>query len=337
MFDSLLFSVLLSPLALGVYRLSYHAVVKYRLERYVIFAPWVILRGDRGVLVLNAERDGLEKRIDELRNTIIHADCMEVMPEMPESSVDAVITDPPYGIQDDEKVSKRKGSATGLKDSLDWERRKGKDQFKWLRRVLEEFRRILKPTGNLGLFYDRFEISRMRELGESVGFHALNYYALVKRNPAPRYRKDNFKSGFELAALFCMDKKESKFNYLNDDPQAMVNYHEYVPSDKETDHPTEKPVAPLKDLIKIFTDPGDLVFDPFCGSGSVLIAAQKTRRDWIGVEKNPKYVEMAEERLNANCRKLDEYRGREGNWDEPKDHEELPVPTNRKNRRLEEF
>lgn len=90
----------------------------------------------------------------------------------------------------------------------------------------------------------------------------------------------------------------------------MANYHVYSPSNKVSEHPTEKPVRPLGDLIKVFPDLGDLVLDPLCGSGSALKAAQRAGREWIGIENNPEHAKMSEKRLNVGIRKLDEFRGR---------------------------
>lgn len=315
------FSVLIPALAgFASYKVSYKVVKKWRLERYLIYVNLLILRSERGVLVFDAERGSIDREIDELRNSIIRGDCMEVMEELPMNSIDFVIADPPYNIGEERKSSKSKGEMRTMKEiTEDWEQMDEDEYFLWIKKLIAELYRLLKKTGNAVVFFDRFDTTYLRNIGKEVGFHPLNKFYLGKRNPPPRRQKNNFVSAMEEAMVFAVNKRERKFNYLGE--TKMKNLSLVTVNEQVTDHQTEKPVSALRNLVKIFTDPGDIVFDPVAGSGSSLVAAKQEGRSYLGIEKKEKYVKMERKRLQLgnkkygkrNCREKKLEKRAEGN------------------------
>lgn len=242
-------------------------------------------------------------KIEELENRIFCANCLEFMKEIPESSIDFCLTDPPYNIGDSNKLTKVGNKFQTNKESWgEWDSMDEKEYLKWIKNGLIEIYRILKDSGSLVMFFDKFNITYLRDMGRDIGFHPVNFYALFKRNPVPNLRKNGFTSGFELGLIFNKNKKEKKWNFLRQN--EMQNYFVYTIGRKDTTHPTEKPKQAFERLIQIFTDKGDLILDPFVGSGTTAVAAKELDRRYIGIEKNKEYCAMAENRIKGMGQKL---------------------------------
>jgi len=237
--------------------------------------------------------------VEKMKNTIIQGDCLEILPQIPDGSIDFILTDPPYNIGDSNKLTKVGNKFQTNKESWgEWDNMNEKEYLKWIEQNVKEFYRILKNSGSLVMFFDKFNITYLRDFGENAGFHPVNFYALVKRNPVPNLRKNGFTSGFELAVIFNKNKKERKWNFLRQN--EMQNYFIYTIGQKATNHPTEKPLQAFERLIQIFTDEGDIVLDCWLGSGTTAVAAQNLNRNFIGIEINKEYVEMAKKRLKQH-------------------------------------
>lgn len=234
--------------------------------------------------------------MDKFLNQITCADCLDILPQIPSNSIDLIATDPPYNIGDSNKLTKSGNKIRTNKESWgEWDSMDEKEYLEWIERNIKEFYRVLKDSGSLVMFFDKFNITYLRDMGVKIGFHPVNFYALFKRNPLPNFRKNGFTSGFELGMIFNKNKSKKKWNFLKQN--EMQNYFVYTIGQKETNHPTEKPVQAFKRLIQIFTDKGDIVLDPFAGSGTTLVAAKSLGRNFIGVEREEKYVNACKERL----------------------------------------
>lgn len=306
------FSILI-PAALGyaIYSFSYAAVERWRFERYVIYAPWVMLQNEHGVVVLDAERDDLEREIDKLRDSIVRGKCEEVMEEFPASRIDLAIADPPYNIGEKRKTSKSKGEMRTMEEITEgWEQKGEEEYLSWVERWMAGLYRLLRETGNVVVFFDRSGTTYLRDIGKKLGLHPINKYYLGKVNPPPRARKNNFISAVEEAVVFAKNGRKRKFNWL-EDSKRMKNFSLVAVNEQVTDHPTEKPVSALRDLVEIFTDSDDIVLDPFSGSGSSLVAAKQAGRNYLGIEKKDEYVEMAKKRLQLGNEKYGKRNRRE--------------------------
>lgn len=238
-------------------------------------------------------------------NQVVCGDCLEEMKELPRSSVDLVITDPPYNILVSSMDVKRdewmKFSNGGpiIRTQHEWDEI---DNYRvWTESWLRESSRVLKEDCNLATFIAAQYITVVADVLKDEGFEWKNQFCWVKNNPVPHLRKVNFAFGIENVVWMSRGK-----NVFNWDEGHQPNYliHSLIPSG----HPTQKPLELVEILVKYLSREGQVVLDPFCGSGTTLIAAQKLGRKWIGIDISSDYVEMAKKRISSECsHKLEEY------------------------------
>ena len=232
------------------------------------------------------------------KNKIIQGDCLEVMKGFPDESVDCVITDPPYNIGgESSKITKVGEEIKRNTEALgDWDNIP--DYLKWTTKWLKEVYRVCK--GGVFSFFDLNEIGKLRDIGKEIGFYPKTFFVMVKDNPIPHFHKSGYRNGFEMG-LMLMKNEDVTFNFLSQ--EEMINVKNYTIGNKKTEHPTEKPESIIKHLVKVLSNDGDLVLDPFLGSGTTCIATKKLNRDFIGIEKEEKYVKIARERLKKTMGK----------------------------------
>ena len=242
-------------------------------------------------------------------NKIYCMDCLEGMKQLDDKSIDLVLTDPPYNIGQDDKLTKKNGIVQSNKSCWgEWDNLEYNSYLKFIESLMKECNRLMKDSASFIMFYDRFDMTYIRDFGKNLGWHTLNFYALVKNNPLPNMRKSGFCSGFELAIIFNKNKKQRKFNFLKQ--TEMINYFKYNNTIHKTSHPTEKPLEPLRRFCKILSCENDIVLDPFMGSGSTAVACKQTGRRFIGFEVNQEYVDIANKRLENTIRypSIDDWR-----------------------------
>lgn len=229
-------------------------------------------------------------------------DALKLLKEVPDESVDLILTDPPYNVSKPGQNITRKGGKFGVAKDIkldfgEWDR----GIVKW-QDFIEDFVRVLKPTGVLVMFYDRLELGCIgKYLQEEHGFQVRHIGAWVKSNPAPQARKVQWQNGLEFFIVATKNKGSGHhFNYkLGQSPDYFihsVNFKHY--------HPTQKPLKLIEWIMSYWSFRGDLVLDPFAGSGTTLVAAERLGRRWIGFEINPEYAEIAMQRIRA-----EQYRG----------------------------
>ncbi len=254
----------------------------------------------------------------EFINKIFNKDCFDILNKIPNKSVDLLFADPPYNLQLDKKLTRPDQTAVnGVHDYWDkFDSYKQYDEFtyKWLK----ESKRILKENGSLWVIGSYHNIYRVGKMIQDLDMWILNDIIWQKTNPMPNFRGTRFTNAHETL-IWCTVSKKSKytFNYnsmknFNDDKQMRSNWDIPVCTGKERlknknnsrAHPTQKPEALLNRVIISSTNPGDLVLDPFMGSGTTVAVAKKLNRDFIGVEKDKKYFNLAKQRLK-NTFKLD--------------------------------
>lgn len=223
-------------------------------------------------------------------------DALEGLRQIADESVGLVVTDPPYAIASPTKLTmrgKRIMSTADLWGSWDTFPHPF-DYHVFICAIIAECYRILRPGGALYMFTAREHNGQFVRRAVERGFVYRNTIAMVRKSPLPSLAKSNWRSGFELC-LYVTKGKPAAFNFLS---QAECNnVMQYGTRFKHSQHPTEKPLEVIRRIVEVSSDAGDLVVDPFMGSGTTAVAAKMTRRKFLGFEKSAEYVSMAEERL----------------------------------------
>lgn len=229
---------------------------------------------------------------------LINDDCLSVIAGIPDSSIDLVITDPPYNIGSDDKRTKVGNKIVSNKEAWGkWDSYEEDEYNEFIFFVLQEIYRILSDGGALYFFTAREKNGYFCEYAtKQIGFNYQNTIAIVKQNPIPQFSKRNYRSAFELA-FYVSKGKLKTFNFLGQG--TMVNAHQYIiGSLKQSSHPTEKPLSIIKILVNVSSNEGDLVFDPFSGSGTTGVASVIYERDFLGVEIDEEYYKESYQRIN---------------------------------------
>ena len=242
------------------------------------------------------------------KDKILLGDCIEKMKTLPVSSVDMIFADPPYNLQLRGELSRPDESrVNGVHD--DWDKFSSlKDYDQFTRQWLEQARRVLKPDGTIWVIGTYHNIFRLGAALQDMKFWVLNDIIWRKTNPMPNFRGTRFTNAHEtLIWAAHSDKSKYRFNYaalkiLNDDLQmrsddwvfSLCTGHERLKNDKgEKLHATQKPEALIARAILTASDVGDVVLDPFLGSGTTASVARHLGRRFIGIERDENYVRAA--------------------------------------------
>ncbi len=226
---------------------------------------------------------------------LIHGDCMAYIKTLPDHSVDLILTDPPYNIA---KYSTGNIPLPGREalnnDIADWDTvpiEPGE--------LLYDFKRIIKPKGNIFVFTSYNLIGKWHEAFDSE-FDTFQYFIWHKTNPAPKIYKNGFLNSCEM--MICLWNKGHTWNFTRQN--EMHNFFEspicMAPERlRDPKHPAQKPVRLLSHVIRIASNPGDVVFDPFMGVGSTGVAAEQCGRAFIGCEIDRRYYDAACARMGG--------------------------------------
>jgi site-specific DNA-methyltransferase (adenine-specific) len=236
---------------------------------------------------------------------IILGDCLEVMQGMTDNSVDLVIADPPYNISklnDRRDRSKLNSPIMRRKKALnydfgEWDNLERAEFLEFTDQWLKECVRVLKDGGTIISFFSKEDISYLGWQAKPLGVRTRTIISWHKTNPVPSFRKVNYLSACEFIWIGSKGDKTWTMNFgLQKDTH---NFFETANSSSygETKHPTEKPLSLISWLIKTHSNEGDTVLDPFLGSGTTAKTAKSLNRNYIGIEINPDYVKIAEDRL----------------------------------------
>lgn len=243
---------------------------------------------------------------------IILGDCIEVLKSLPDESVDLIFADPPYNLQLNQELWRPNLTLVDAVDD-DWDQFADFESYdKFSQSWLAECRRILKSDGSIWVIGSYHNIFRLGYLMQNLGYWFLNDVVWVKTNPMPNFRGVRFTNAHETLIWACKHKKgKYKFNYhamkdLNDGLQMRSDWQiplctgaERIKINGKKAHSTQKPEALLYRVILSSTDPEDIILDPFFGTGTTGAVAKKLNRHWIGIEINPRYVKLAEERIDS--------------------------------------
>ena len=245
-------------------------------------------------------------------NRILHGDCIEVLKSLPENSVDSVFADPPYNLQLNHDLYRPDMSKVdAVNDGWDhFENFKEYDEF--TRNWLSATQRILKDTGTIWVIGSYHNIYRVGAIMQEIGFWILNDVVWIKNNPMPNFRGVRFTNAHETM-IWAQKKKGARYTFnhksmkaLNDDLQMrsdwtipIVKGKKRIQSNGAKAHSTQKPEGLLYRVILSSTNVGDVILDPFFGSGTSGAVAKMLGRNWIGIEQDEKYIKVAQERIDA--------------------------------------
>ncbi len=232
-------------------------------------------------------------------------DCREVLPTIPDETVDLIFADPPYKLSDG-GVTCHAGKLVSV-DKGSWDKPKGviadhEECLEWLR----ECHRVLKPDGTIWVSGTHHIIHSIGFGMQKIGFKLLGDIIWFKRNAPPNLSRRYFAHSTETI-IWAARSERTRHTFHHDlmksvnGGKQMRNLWDILPpraSEKRFGkHPTQKPVTLLKRIVLSSTCRGDLVLDPFCGSGTTGVACAELARRFIGIEQDPTYIELARRRI----------------------------------------
>lgn len=260
--------------------------------------------------------------MDKYLNKIFHGDCIDLMEKMPKASIDMIFADAPYNLQLGEKTLYRpedQSKTHGVRDSWDsFSSVKEYDNFTYT--WLSKAKQLLKPDGSIWVIGSYHNIFRLGTILQDLGFWILNDIIWIKNNPMPNFRGTRFTNAHETL-IWAIPNKNSKYTF-NYETMKKINHEKQMRSDwrfniclgeerikdknGKTLHSTQKPMNLLRRIILASTKQGDIILDPFFGSGTTGAVAKELNRKFIGIEKETDYILPAYERIkNTNPINLD--------------------------------
>jgi site-specific DNA-methyltransferase (adenine-specific)/modification methylase len=246
-------------------------------------------------------------------DSVINGNCIEILNSLPAKSVDLIFADPPYNLQlQNDLVRPNQTVVDAVND--EWDKF---DDFasydKFTEQWLSACRRVLTDEGSIWVIGSYHNIFRVGRIMMDLGFWVLNDVIWYKTNPMPNFRGTRFTNATEtmIWAKKSQGQKRYTFNYhamkyLNDEKQMpnvwqipLCTGAERVKVNGKKAHSTQKPEALLYRVLLASSNVGDVVLDPFFGSGTTGAVAKKLKRHYVGIEREPAYVEIARDRIAA--------------------------------------
>ncbi|MCG3211611.1 MAG: hypothetical protein FOGNACKC_05257 [Anaerolineae bacterium] len=245
-------------------------------------------------------------------NQILSGDCIDVLAALPEKSVDLIFADPPYNLQLQQELWRpNQTKVDAVTDAWDqFASLQAYDAFS--RAWLAACRRVLKDTGTLWVIGSYHNIYRVGAQMQDLGYWFLNDVVWIKTNPMPNFRGVRFTNAHETL-LWASRAKGARYTFnhhamkaFNDDKQMRSDWllpvcggAERLRVNGKKAHSTQKPEALLYRVILSSSNPGDVVLDPFFGTGTTGAVAKKLHRHWLGIEREAEYVDIARARIEA--------------------------------------
>jgi modification methylase len=247
-------------------------------------------------------------------NSIIKGDCVSALEALPDKSVDAIFADPPYNLQLGGALHRPDQSLVDAVDN-DWDQFASFEVYDAFTRAwLLACRRVLKPNGTIWVIGSYHNIFRVGAMMQDLNFWLLNDIVWRKTNPMPNFKGRRFQNAHETMIWASKDAKAKSytFNYealkaSNDDVQMRSDWLFPICSggerlkgdDGKKVHPTQKPESLLARVIMASTKPGDVILDPFFGTGTTGAVAKRLGRNFVGIEREQDYIDAAAERIAA--------------------------------------
>jgi site-specific DNA-methyltransferase (adenine-specific) len=232
-------------------------------------------------------------------------DCFEVLPKIPDNSIDMIFADPPYFLSNG-GITCHAGKMVSVNKGK-WDESKGiEENYIFTQRWLRECQRVLTPNGTIWVSGTSHIIYTVGSAMQTLGYKILNDIAWFKVNPPPNLSCRYFTHSTETI-IWAAKNKESKhhFNYalmkkMNNNKQMLSLWSIKAPGSAEKiygKHPTQKPIELLDRIVLASTRAGDIVLDPFSGSGTTGIVAIREGRQYIGIELEQQYLDVSIKRL----------------------------------------
>lgn len=222
-------------------------------------------------------------------NKILCGNCIDLLKEIDDDSIDFLLTDPPYGTNDNNGKSIKRGQVVTSFNTIDWDTEL---PLEWI----DELYRIMKDDTWGVIFTDKKEITTMWNYLLSNNLTPRNTFYWIKTNKAPTPRK-NFKSCVETAVVFTKGRTNQKWYSGGNENNYFMS--PFVSGKENVGHPTQKSIKLFSYLIRLFTKETDIILDPFIGSGTTAVAALLLNRYYLGFDINLEYIKMAEKRINT--------------------------------------
>ncbi|MGH6871056.1 MAG: site-specific DNA-methyltransferase [Rhizomicrobium sp.] len=250
-------------------------------------------------------------KLEDAIDRVLEGDCVESMQALPEGCADLVFADPPYNLQLEGTLHRPDNSRVDAVDDS-WDRFASfADYDRFTRDWLTAARRVLKDNGALWVIGSYHNIFRVGAILQDLGFWILNDVVWRKTNPMPNFRGKRFTNAHETMIWASKDKEARyTFNYeamkaLNDELQMRSDWtlplctgaERLKDANGEKAHSTQKPEALLHRVVVSSSKPGDVILDPFFGSGTTGAVARRLGRHFIGLERDPKYARLARSRI----------------------------------------
>ena len=243
-------------------------------------------------------------------NKIIKGDCIEILKKLSENSVDLIFADPPYNLQLNGTLYRPNQTKVSAVDDK-WDKFPSFDEYdKFTYDWLKECRRILKKDGSIWVIGSYHNIFRVGKIIQDLGFWVLNDIIWIKTNPMPNFKGTRFNNAQETLILASKNQKsKATFHYksmkaFNDDKQMRSDWYipicnggERIKVNGKKAHSTQKPEALLFRIILSTSNIGDVILDPFMGSGTTGAVAKKMGRNFVGIEKEDFYIKIANDRI----------------------------------------
>lgn len=243
---------------------------------------------------------------------ILHGDCTSLLFDLPAASIDLVFADPPYNLQLHQELWRPNLTRVNPVDAI-WDHFAdfhAYDEFS--QRWLDGVRHVLKPTGTLWVIGTYHNIHRIGALMQDMGFWILNDIAWIKDNPMPNFRGVRFTNAHETI-IWAQKERGAPYTFhhhamkaLNEGLQMRSDWYlpictgtERLRQNGEKVHPTQKPEALLQRILLSSSNLGDIILDPFFGTGTTGVVARRLRRHWIGIERDEYYINQALMRIQS--------------------------------------
>jgi len=245
-------------------------------------------------------------------NKIICGETVTELRKIPSDSIDLIFADPPYNLQLEGDLQRPDNSKVAAVND-DWDQFLNFEAYdKFCEEWLTELRRIIKPSGSIWVIGSYHNIFRIGYIMQNLGFWILNDVIWQKANPMPNFRGKRYTNAHETLIWASKDKNSKKytFNYeamksINDNTQMRSDW--FLPicngnerlKDKNGKkvHPTQKPESLLHRIILSSSNTGDIVLDPFFGTGTTGAVAKRLCRNYIGIEREKEYIKSAKLRI----------------------------------------
>ncbi|KAF0108671.1 MAG: modification methylase [Anaerolineaceae bacterium] len=245
-------------------------------------------------------------------NKILKGDCVEILNSLPENSIDLIFADPPYNLQLQQELWRPNMTKVDAVDDA-WDQFGSFEEYDtFTRNWLTACHRVLKKNGTIWAIGSYHNIFRIGSILQDLNYWILNDIIWEKTNPMPNFRGTRFTNAHETL-IWAQKVRGTSYTFnhhtmkaLNGDKQMRSDWEIPICSGKERlrvngerVHATQKPEAILYRIILASSKPGDIILDPFFGTGTTGAVAKKLNRNWIGIERDKKYIRAAQRRINS--------------------------------------